>query len=114
MYRLELADGTVINDLDRLNPSTFQFRSNDPNYYWILSPSNLAFATLYKDDELEEVFIDYIRNSYYASNGVIEFRITPSEAQIKEKQNQADQIRKERTTKNFMKMAEKEMNEKGW
>lgn len=114
MYKLVFSDGSAIENIERLNPSTFQVKSTDSQIYWQLSDDNLAFATLYNDDELEEVFIGYTRNSYYASNGVIEFRITPSEAQIEEKQNQADQIRKERTTKNFMKMAEKEMNKKGW
>ena len=77
MYKLVLANGTELDGLERLNPSTFEIKSNDSQIYWQLSNDNLAFATLYKDDELEEMFIDCMRASYSMQSGVIHFRITP-------------------------------------
>lgn len=77
MYKLILADGTEIDNLYRLNPSTFELESNDSQIYWSLSEDNLAFATLYKDEELEEILMDCARTSYSMQNGVIHFRITP-------------------------------------
>ena len=77
MYKLVLADGIKLEGLERLNPSTFEIQSNDSQIYWQLSDDNLAFATLYKDEELEEIFMDCMRASYSMQNGVIHFRITP-------------------------------------
>ena len=77
MYKLILADGTTIDNIMRVNPSTFEIESNDPQIYWELSQDNLAFATLYKDDELEEMYIDCARTSYTMQNGLIHFRIGP-------------------------------------
>ncbi len=77
MYKLVLADGTELNNIHRLNPSTFEIESNNSQMYWILSQDNLAFATLYKDEELEDAFIDCARTSYSMQNGIIHFRITP-------------------------------------
>ena len=77
MYKLVFADGTELDGLERLNPSTFEIESNDSQIYWQLSDDNLAFATLYKDEELEEMFMDCTRASYTMQNGVIHFRITP-------------------------------------
>ena len=77
MYKLVLADGTELDNIMRVNPSTFEIQSDDSQIYWKLSQDNLAFATLYKDDELEEMFIDCARTSYTMQNGVIHFRITP-------------------------------------
>ena len=77
MYKLVLADGTELEGLERLNYSTFEIQSNDSQIYWQLSDDNLAFATLYKDEELEEIFMDCMRTSYTMQNGVIHFRITP-------------------------------------
>lgn len=77
MYKLILADGTTIDNITRVNPSTFEIKSNDPKIYWDLSQDNLAFATLYNDDELEEMYIDCARTSYTMQNGLIHFRIGP-------------------------------------
>lgn len=77
MYKLILADGTELDNIMRVNPSTFEIQSDDPQIYWKLSQDNLAFATLYKDDELEEMFIDCARTSYSMQNGLIHFRIDP-------------------------------------
>ena len=77
MYKLVLVDGTELEGLKRLNPSTFEIESNDYQIYWQLSNDNLAFATLYKDAELDEIFIDCMCTSYTMQNGVIHFRITP-------------------------------------
>ena len=77
MYKLILADGTIIDNITRINPSTFEIESDDSQIYWKLSQDNLAFATLYKDDELEEMYIDCARTSYTMQNGLIHFRISP-------------------------------------
>lgn len=77
MYKPILADGTELNNIRRLNPSTFEIESNNSQMYWVLSQDNLAFATLYKDEELEDVFIDCLRTSYSIQNGIVHFRITP-------------------------------------
>ncbi len=114
MYTFVFSDGSKLENLERLNPSTFQIKSMDPKIYWQLSDDNLAFATLYNDDDLEDILMGYTRTTYYAQNGVIQFRIAPSQAQIEEKQNQTDKVHKDKSNKNFMKMAEKEMEAKGW
>lgn len=114
MYKLELADGTVIENIDRLNPSTFQFRSDNPDYYWILSPSNLAFATLYKDDELEDIFIDYMKTSYLFSSGWVRFRIIPvKEVEAQEERAKLREEKKHRKYAQLRRM-EDEMDKKGW
>lgn len=77
MYKLILADGTELDNIMRVNPSTFEIQSDDSQIYWKLSQDNLAFATLYKDDELEEMFIDCARTSYSMQNWLIHFRISP-------------------------------------
>ena len=77
MYKFVLADGTELNNICRLNPSTFEIESNNSQMYWALSQDNLAFATLYKDEELEDIFIDCLRTSYSIQNGIVHFRITP-------------------------------------
>ena len=74
MYSLHLLDGTILN-VRRINPSTFELDSNDSQIYFALNESNLSFALLYKDDMLEDVFLDYVRQNYSYDNGVIRFRI---------------------------------------
>ena len=114
MYKLILADGSELSNLERLNPSTFQLKSTDSQIYWQLSDDNLAFATLYNDDELDDILMNYTRNSYYAQNGIIQFRIIPTQAQVDESSHQADKARKSKSKQKFMEAAEKEMEKKGW
>lgn len=59
MYTLQLADGSAIENLRRLNPSTFILDDTGANIYSRLSDSNLEFATLLNGDELDDVLIDY-------------------------------------------------------
>lgn len=75
MYSLHLVDGTIITPLERLNPSTFRFKANDSNIYFKLTPMNLAIGLLYKDDILEDVFVDYCLQNFSFNNGIIQFRI---------------------------------------
>lgn len=75
MYKLVLANGYEINGLTCLNPSTFKLPVECQEIYWQLTPENLSFVTLYKDGELDEVFLDYAQQNFYCGNGYTEFRI---------------------------------------
>lgn len=77
MYTLQLADGSSIENLKRINPRTFSLNNTNSNVYWRLSDNNLSFATLLHDDELDDVFIDYTLQNYSVQEGVIRFRIAP-------------------------------------
>lgn len=78
MYTLNLADGTSLTGLRRLHHYVFQMDEEEGNrVYFALSDSNLAFATLYEDDEMVDVLFDYTRQNYIKLNGVIEFRLAP-------------------------------------
>jgi hypothetical protein len=79
MYKLELLDGTIIDNLTRLNPSTFSKPSDSSDIYYKLTDDNLSCATLYKDDEIEDILIDYSRQNFFWENGIISFRIRKKE-----------------------------------
>lgn len=82
MYKLLLADGSEISNLNRINTTTFMLQSNNPDIYWTLSDKNLAFTTLYNEDEFEDTFLDYTLTSFSSQAGVIRFRITPLEKEV--------------------------------
>lgn len=77
MYTLQLADGSAIENLRRLNPNTFILDDNGKNIFAHLSDSNLEFATLLNGDELDDVLIDYTLQNYAVQGGTIRFRIAP-------------------------------------
>lgn len=74
MY-LQLLDGTIINDLQRINPGTFKLNSDDSSLYYKLNGNNLSLALLFEGDLLEDVFIDYKLTNFSNMSGVIRFRI---------------------------------------
>ena len=74
MQKLILADGTEIEILERVNPSTFKCKASQ-NLYFELNEENLSFATLIEDEELEEVFLDCIRQNYFLDGDIVTFRI---------------------------------------
>ena len=74
MYSLELMDGTIIHNVNRINPSTFEVEG-DSSLYWLLTEDNLACATLYLGDEIEDIFINCRRQNFYCNNGIVRFRI---------------------------------------
>lgn len=109
MYTLQLTDGSSISNLTRINPSTFSLESNDPDTYWQLSDSNLEFATLLHDNELEEVLMDYTLQNYSISGGTIRFRIAPLKVLEDERKHQIEKERKRRRDWFLSLRAEKEM-----
>ena len=90
MYKLKLNDGTIIDNLERINISTFQCEGDASSpIYNQLSDQNLSFAFLFNGDEIEELLIDYRRQNFTFQNNIIRFRIAPiqelEEAQRKKK-----------------------------
>ena len=76
MYRLEFLDGSYIDNVTRINPSTFEVEGNNSlERYFQLNDDNLSCVTLYKDDELEDVLIDQRRQNFSCIDGIIRFRI---------------------------------------
>lgn len=68
-------DGTVINDIQCINPSTFTFKTNEPQWYFILNDNNFIIAFLEKDDLLEAIYIDYCLQNYSFNGEGVRFRI---------------------------------------
>lgn len=76
MYDLHLMDGTIIKNLSRLNPCTFELKSTNPQIYFILSEvNNLTIAYLEKDGLLDDIYVDYGLQNFSAQNDIIKFRI---------------------------------------
>lgn len=75
MYNLQLLDGTIITNLQKINSSTFELDSNDSSIYHKLNDYNLTLALLFEGDLLEDVFIDYKLTNFSNMSGVIRFRI---------------------------------------
>ena len=77
MYSLHLMDGTVISNLKRLNPSTFELESNDSQLYFQLNNENLNLAFLNEGDMPVDMFVDYTLQNFSCFCGVIQFRLGP-------------------------------------
>lgn len=76
MYKLEFLDGSCIDNLSRINPSTFEVEGlNSLDIYFQLNDDNLSCATLYKDDDIEDLFLNCYRQNFSCIDGVIRFRI---------------------------------------
>lgn len=78
MYKLELMDGTIIDNLSQKNPSTFTVEG-DFSLYFKLNDDNLSCATLYNGDEIKDIWINYQRQNFFCDNGIIEFRVRKKE-----------------------------------
>jgi hypothetical protein len=74
MYSLILADGTVLSNLHRFPNNVFWCEGNQLAAN-ILTDSNLAFATVELDGELEDVLIDYTLQNLCVQGGYIQFRL---------------------------------------
>ena len=61
MYSLRLLDGSSINGLQRLNPSTFELQIEDCSIYLKLNDDNLSLAVLLEGEDMIDIFIDYTR-----------------------------------------------------
>lgn len=99
MYKIKLADGTIIDNLERVNYTTFEQKGNDSSpIYFQLSDQNLSFAILYKDDEVEEIFIKYRRQNFLSQNNLIRFRIAPIQEleEIEERKRIREEKRKKK------------------
>lgn len=80
MYTLQLTNGTLIEGLTRLNPSTFEVNAGNALNH-LLTDNNLSMAVLLNEDGLlEDIFIDYTLQSFFFQNNIFHFRI----AEIKE------------------------------
>ena len=109
MYTLQLADGSAIENLRRLNPSTFVLDDTGTNIYARLSDSNLEFATLLNGDELDDVLIDYTLQNYSVQGGTIRFRIAPLQVLEEQEKHQKERERLKRNNWYMALRAEKEM-----
>lgn len=78
MYKLLLLDGSTIDNLRRINPSTFELDGdNSLEIYFKLNERNLTYAILFKDNIIDDVFINYTKNNFVYQNNIISFRISP-------------------------------------
>ena len=109
MYTLQLADGSAIENLRRLNPSTFVLDDTGANIYARLSDSNLEFATLLNRDELDDVLIDYTLQNYSVQGGTIRFRIAPLQVLEEQEKHKKERERLKRNNWYMALRAEKEM-----
>ena len=75
MYNLQLLDGTIITNLQKVNSSTFELDSNDSSIYHKLNDYNLTLALLLEGELLDDVFIDYKRTNFNCAGGKVRFRI---------------------------------------
>ncbi len=117
MYTLQLADGSTIINLKRVNPSTFELKSDETSpIYFQLSDQNLSFATLYKDGELEDVLFDYTRQNFIWQNGVISFRLAEKEAldQAAFHKKDKEQIKRRERYRQLAAEERLKKEEKGW
>ncbi len=77
MFSLQLADGTLIDGLKRINPSTFELISNDNILYHQLNDFNLSFAILLDEDGvMSDVYLDYTLQNFIQQSGIVYFRLT--------------------------------------
>ena len=117
MYSLELSDGTIIDNLTRLNDKNYSFQLPGNNSYEIyskLTTPNLTLVMVYNDNNLEDILIEYQKHNFYCNNNIIEFRITAiSEFEAAEKHRIDKQQRKRREWYRRVRM-EESMDEKGW
>lgn len=109
MYSITLANGTILSNLNRANNGAFWFEgmmfpSN------ILTPENLAFITIEKDGELDEVLMDYVLQDLSVQGGYVQFRIAP----MKKYEDEEKYRRKKRREKMELIRMEKEREKKGW
>ena len=102
MFKLQLTDGTIIAPLRRLGQAKFELDSNDGSIWQKLNDFNLTLALLFEDDELVDVYIDYMKQNYFNNNGIISFKIR-SIAEVKEE----DRRKEERERKKREKYNEK-------
>ena len=109
MFTLQLADGSRVENLRRLNPSTFILDDTGANIYARLSDSNLAFATLLNGDELDDVLIDYTLQNYSVQGGTIRFRIAPLQILQDQEKHKAEKERLKRNNILLSMRVEKEM-----
>ena len=75
MYNLQLLDGTIITNLQKINSSTFELDSNDSSIYHKLNDYNLTLALLLEGELLDDVFIDYKLTNFSCAGGKVRFRI---------------------------------------
>ena len=98
MFSLQLADGTLIEGLYRVNPSTFELLSNDNTLYHQLNDFNLSFAVLLDEDGvMSEVYLDYTLQNFIQQCGIIHFRLISVEElqkQIKHKEEKEAEKRR--------------------
>ena len=96
MYNLQLANGTLIEGLQRINPSTFEIRTENALNH-LLTDANLQLAILLDEDgQLIDIYIDYTMQSCFFQNNIFHFRI----AEIKElEQQEQHRLEKEKRRK---------------
>lgn len=79
-YSLQLADGSTISNLQRINPSTFELKSTDGGIYHQLNDYNLSFAILLNEDgDMEDVFLGFTMQNFSCQCEITRFRIANKE-----------------------------------
>lgn len=113
MYSITLANGTILSNLNRANNGAFWFEGMTfPSN--ILTPENLAFATIEKDGELDEVLMDYVLQDLSVQGGYVQFRIAPMKKYEDEEKHRKQKEQKKRRERAELVRMEKEMEKKGW
>ena len=99
MYNLQLANGTLIEGLQRINPSTFEIRAKNALNN-LLTNNNLQMAILYDEDGLiVDLFIDYTLQSCFFQNNIFHFRIAEIAELEKQEQHRLEKEKKNRRKK---------------
>ncbi len=113
MYSITLSNGTILSNLNRANNGAFWFEGMTfPT--GVLTPENLAFATIEKDGELDEVLIDYTLQDLSVQGGYVWFRIAPLKKYEDEEKHRKEREQKKRRERAERIRMEKEMEKKGW
>lgn len=113
MYSITLANGTTLSNLNRANNGAFWFEGMTfPT--GILTSENLAFATIEKDGELDEVLMDYTLQDLCVQGGYVQFRVAPMKKYEDEDKHRKEKEQKKKRERMERIRMEKEMEKKGW
>lgn len=95
MYSITLSNGTILSNLNRANNGAFWFKGTTfPSN--LLTPKNLAFITIEKDEELDEVLMDYTLQDLSVQGGYVQFRITPMQKYEDEEKHREEKKKKKK------------------
>jgi len=59
MYSMTLKDGTVISNLEKIKPCTFQMKCDNTQIYFSLTDDNLSLVTIDDEGFPDDIWVDY-------------------------------------------------------